>query len=232
MYAVGQPYGTDGLTNDDARGIYMDGGANNITAYNNFIYGCKGAGFYCNNIVNVVIKNNIVDSCKYGLSAQRFPNTQLLRNNIIDSNVFNCLDAGIFYWNGTINMPVPTTIQADFRAIATFSNNWYKQGIPAGDYFYHINSDAGQNNDGFINPPAVDYTNWASFINESNTNAIQQGYSSYYNASDKEILLNATYVDRFNNTVNTIAPFAANFLKPTAISNNKTFIIRGIKFFK
>jgi hypothetical protein len=99
------------------------------------------------------------------ISLDRFPNGPLLRNNIVNGNIFFPLlssQTGVFYWNGELNVPTVTDIQSDMRAIAAFDNNIYRNDVDNPfDYYYHLT-----NGGTFVDPPPLNFNQWTSFMNQ------------------------------------------------------------------
>lgn len=165
LYGIGAKFGTNTLALDDVRGIYMDGGANNVSIENNTVAHCNGAALFYNNTVNMITRGNTLFNNTEGLSMQRFPGSPLLRTNEVKNNIFFPLEdkqLNVFYWNGSLNAPVTTTIEDDMRAIGKFDSNFYRNDISVPfDYYYHLTSGGT-----FVDPPAKALSGWQDMLRQ------------------------------------------------------------------
>ncbi len=161
MDAPGVKDGTPAsYSDDDVRGIYLDGGANNVRVEDNSVANIGGGGLFYNNTLNVVTTGNTVYNTSEAISFQRFPNLgPLIRNMTVRRNIFFPLTQSqnaFFYWNGSLNDPAPTTIEADIRAFGTFDSNYYRNDVADPfDWFYHT-----LNYGGWVDPPSQQFEQW------------------------------------------------------------------------
>lgn len=168
----GAPYGTDRLTPEDARGIYMDGGTTSINVIDNSVANCVGAGLYFSCTQDIHSTGNTVFNTIAGVSMKRFPLQQQIRNLTIKNNIFFPLTAtqnNLFYWNGSLNYPTTTAIEADIRAIGILDSNYYRDdvNIPF-EYYYHLTSGGT-----FIDPPPLNLSGWKTLMQqEANSKVI------------------------------------------------------------
>lgn len=243
LRSLGAYLGTAHGQSDDSRGIYLDGKTMNCNVTGNFIAHCSGSAIFLNNNVNCRIDSNVTFNCNQGLQLNRFPLNPLLRQITVKHNYFYPKNGGnnIAYWNGQLGTPTPTTIQADYRAIFTsIDSNFYRDDIAAPfDWFSHVNAYAVP--DGFNDPPAVNFTNWKTFIGTDNNSAVFTGtFVPFYNPTNTVTgnLISGVWADAKGQqyTNYTLQPYSSVLLKqisapvpaPTPETNN--IYIIGIKF--
>lgn len=161
LNAIGAPYGTSSMANDDSRHIYADDQSSNILIENNTCAFGNGAGIFLNSARDSRVSNNVVYKTNIGIEADRMPTGTLLRNMQISQNRIFPLVSNFFYWNGALNVPVVTDIQSDMRAIGTFDSNYYRNDLASPfDYYYHLTSGGT-----FVDPPANSMHGWKAYIN-------------------------------------------------------------------
>ena len=208
--AKGAIYGTDRLTPQDARGIYMDGGTTSINVIDNSIANCVGSGMYYSCAQDIYTRGNTTFNTIAGIMMSRFPNQQLVRNLTIQKNIFFPLSKtqnNLFYWNGSLNEPVPSNIVTDIRAIGTLDSNYYRDDVSIPfEYYYHLTSGGT-----FVDPPPLNLSGWKSLMSQD--------------ANSKLIPKIATYKINSINSANKISNglFAANISGLNFWSSNTNY---------
>ena len=203
LNGIGAKYGTDpGLADYGVMvmAIYLDGSSSNIDITDNSISGSAGSGFYLNNINSVNFLRNTIFNTRNAVNLNRDPNGPLLRNNTFKQNIVFPLynnQNGMFYWNGELNVPTQTSIQADMQAIGVFDNNYYRNDVLAPfDYYYHLT-----NGGTFVDPPALNFTQWKSFMNQDFNSSVTPGIASYKinNVLSSNLLPNGAFTTGISN---------------------------------
>ncbi len=160
LNAIGPLYGTPPeASEDDVRGIYLDGAPNNVKLTGNSIARIRGGGIYLNSTSNVDVTGNVVFDTKVALSLQRYPGSPLMRTTKVFRNNFFPLfpvQKNIEYWNGDLNNPSVVTIQQDMRAIGSLDSNIYRDDVTMPfDWFYHTSP-----NTNYTDPAPANLEGW------------------------------------------------------------------------
>jgi parallel beta-helix repeat protein len=235
LNGIGAGLGTDKPTSNDARGLYCDGGTNNVYFYNNTIINAD-AGAYLNNTVNVMLRSNTFFNVPIGISMQRFNNTQQLRTTDIKANIFYPTTSNLFYWNARLNNP-PITIQNDLKQLGIIDSNTYIAGIvDEFDWYYHQNADSIP--DGFTDPPSLNFAAWQFYTQHDAHSSTYTGtFLPFYNNTNATVVtaLSGTWQDVYgtNYTSYTLQPFSSILLRQISapIVEDNLLILRGVKFY-
>lgn len=235
LNGVGAGPGTDKPTSNDARGLYADGGTNNVTYFNNTIINAD-AGAFLNNTVNVTVRNNTFYNVEEAISIQRFNYTQLVRTTNLKANICHANTSNIFYWNARLDSP-SLTIQNDIRAWGQVDSNRYRAGISKEfDWYYHLNDAAVP--DGFTDPPSINFAAWKPYSNyDANSTTFTGTFTPFYNATNAVVVttLAGVWVDVNGTTYTnyTLQPFSSILLRQISlpIVEDNLLILRGVKFY-
>jgi hypothetical protein len=233
LNGLGAGLGTNQPTSNDARGLYADGGTNNVYYFNNTVIN-SDAGAFLNNTVNVTVRNNTFFNVEEAISIQRFNYTQLVRTTDLKGNICHANTSNIFYWNARLDSP-SLTIQNDIRAWGNVDSNSYRLNIQDEfDWYFHLNDAASP--DGFNDPPSLNFAAWKFYSNyDANSTGFTDTYTPFYNATNAAVTtpLSGTWQDVKGQsyTSYTLQPFSSILLRQTALpSNDNLLILRGVKF--
>jgi hypothetical protein len=235
LNGIGAGAGTNKPNDNDARGLYADGGANNILFNNNTVID-SDAGIFMNNTVNVDVRNNTFYNVRNAISIQRFNFTQLVRTTNLKNNICHANNSNIFYWNARLDSP-SLTIQNDIRAWGLVDSNSYRLNIQDEfDWYYHLNDAA--NPDGFTDPPSLNFAAWKFYSNyDASSIGFSDTFTPFYNATNSSVTttLSGTWQDVVGNnyTSYTLQPFSSILLKQISlpIIEDNLLILKGVKFY-
>ena len=214
---IGEPWGS-GNHAPACEGIYTDDNSNGVYIHHNSIANILHAGLFWNGVTNVIARSNTIYKPSIGLIATRSVSNQLLRKNEFAANIVFPILSNLLYGNNRLFEPDSMTIQFDMRLIARFDSNYYRNDVNAQfDWAYHKRAVDFAGN--YINPPAVNFAGWKTFINaDAKSKVIGTTATRFeFNATNaaKTISLDSKYlgVDStvYNGTI-TLQPYTSAIL--------------------
>jgi parallel beta-helix repeat protein len=123
---ISAPEGTNSASPFCA-GIYLDGRTMNVTVVGNTVFNSSKNGIHCNNPANVTIRDNTFFNNLQDISFMRWSWGSITNLNIKKNISFPYTNTqrNIYYINGALNSPTPTTLQSNLQSLGVIDSNYY-----------------------------------------------------------------------------------------------------------